>query len=286
MQNCVNPLASNSEDSLFQFWCWRLPSRSPRGCHWSSWWYWWGRPRLSSPPPPLITAGFPGSTRCVGTRGWPQSAAIIMTGRTSSPDHHVNDHDNDSDNDAASDHERWGCRAQGREWRGHQGDPGISQQVRVVPSSGSGSAGRQNVFIGNLSENKSNMFYFKASHLPALRWSWSIKPEMKKLNDNSCTLDQVDISLSLSPPHILCQIKMFFFDSCSSNPPLVHLSIRRLQPGQTQTGHRWHQDKFLRQLIGKITRLAQCPLSRPDIGPCFPPWSRLSSKVVTDSRLK
>ena len=82
------------------------------------------------------------------------------------------------------------------------------------------------------------MFYFKASHLPAICWSWSMKPEMKKLNDNGCTLDQVDISLSLSPPHILCQIKMFSFDSCSSNPPLVHLSIRRLQPGQTQTGHR------------------------------------------------
>ena len=132
MQNCVSQLASNSKVALFQFWCWRLPSRSPRGCGWSSWWSWWGRPRLSSPPPPLITAGFPGSTRCVGTRGWPQSAAIIMTGRTSSPDHHVNDHDNDSDNDAKSDHERWGCRAQGREWRGHQGDPGISQQVRVI----------------------------------------------------------------------------------------------------------------------------------------------------------
>ena len=30
-----------------------------------------------------------------------------------------------------------------------------------------------------ISENKSNLFYFKASHLPAQRWSWSIKPEMK-----------------------------------------------------------------------------------------------------------
>lgn len=135
MQNCMNPLASIL---CFSFWCWRLPSPSPRGCRWSSWCCWWGRPRPSSrpPPPPTLTiAGSPGSTRCVGTRGWRRSAAIIMTGRTSSPDHHNNDPDNDSDNDDdVSDHERWGCRPQGREWRGHQGDPGLSQQVRVLTS--------------------------------------------------------------------------------------------------------------------------------------------------------
>ena len=42
---------------------------------------------------------------------------------------HHND-PNDSDNDDESDHERWGCRVQGSEWRGHQGDPGVPQQVR------------------------------------------------------------------------------------------------------------------------------------------------------------